>query len=170
MSGPMEILLVGAAAVLVIGRLFRANQVGQGRWWLLPVVLGFLAFSKHDLVDPHHEGSSVALLVLELVIGLLIGAGWAWTSRVWTESDGTVWSKGTKAAAAVWAGGILVRVALYGVGSALDIRQGSAALMLGLAATFLARGGVLLHRAGLLRSTYGVNATAEGPSAWKDRA
>ncbi|OON75134.1 CcdC protein domain-containing protein [Streptomyces tsukubensis] len=169
MSGPVEILAIGVAVVLVVARLVRPQAVGGGRWWLLPVVLAAVSLRQSGLVDGRHPAQSVTLLVLEAVVGVVIGLGWGWTSRLWTEPDGSVWAKGTKAAILIWVGGILVRGVLYGVGAALDLKQTSSAIMLSLAATLLARGGVLTYRAGLLSPAYGERAGVERERAWKDR-
>lgn len=170
MSGLTEILLIGAAVVLVAARLLRAQPVGgRSRWWVVPVVLAFLALRKPGLVDSHHESASLALLAIEMLVGLVIGAGWAWTSRVWADEDGRVWAKGTSASAGVWGGGILVRAALFGVGSALGLHQDSSTLLLALAVTLLARGAVLSRRAALSGPAYGAPVAVVAPSLWKDR-
>ncbi|MFE9247852.1 DUF1453 domain-containing protein [Streptomyces sp. NPDC007088] len=171
MSGLSAILLVGVAVVLVAARLVRAQPVGGGRsrWWIVPVVLAFLALREPGLVDSSHESASLALLAVEVVVGLAIGAGWAWTSRVWADEDGTVWAKGTRASAGIWGGGILVRAALFGVGTALGLHQDSSTLLLALAVTLLARGAVLSRRAALLGPAYGDPAAEAAPAAWRDR-
>lgn len=164
MSGLTNAVVICAVVVLVIARQFKAQQIGTDRrWWVIPAVLVFLSVRDSDLIDHHHQAASVALLVAELLVGLAMGAGWARTSHVWTEADGTAWSKGTKATALVWAVGIGLRVGLFGLGAALDVRQGSATLMLALAATLLVRSGLLLQRAGVGGRTYGVADAAYEP-------
>ncbi|MFJ4480786.1 DUF1453 domain-containing protein [Streptomyces longwoodensis] len=148
MSGLVDALVIVAVAALVIARQMRAVRVdADRRWWLLPGILVVVALREPGLVDAHHHATSAALLAAELLVGLAIGAGWAWTTRLWTEPDGTVWSKSTKASAAVWLVGIAVRVGLFALGTALGVYQGSAALMIALAATLLVRSGVLVQRA-----------------------
>ncbi|MFJ4415680.1 DUF1453 domain-containing protein [Streptomyces sp. NPDC088925] len=165
MSGALEILLVVAAVLLIAFRLFRAQRIDNGRrWWLLPVVLAVVALREPGLLDDAHPSASVALLLLNVLAGLLTGAAWAWTSRVWREEDGSLWSAGSKAAGAVWCGGILVRLALYGVGSSLGTTRHTPVLLLGLAATFLARGLLLNRRAALLGPTYGEVSGALDPA------
>ncbi|MET8326871.1 hypothetical protein [Streptomyces sp. NPDC005181] len=66
------------------------------------------------LMDTHREALSVAVLGAELLVGLVTGAGWGWTARLWREPDGSLWSKGTEAAVFVWTGGLVLRAALYG--------------------------------------------------------
>ncbi|EDY42147.2 DUF1453 family protein [Streptomyces sp. SPB074] len=171
MSGALEILLVAAAVALIAFRLFRAQRVdNRRRWWLLPGILAVVALREPGLVDHAHSSAAVALLLLNVLAGLLTGAAWAWTSRVWRAADGSVWSAGSKAAGVVWCGGILVRVALYGVGSSLGIAQHAPVLLLGLAATFLARGLLLNRRAALLGPTYGEGSAAPKRVRGNDRA
>ncbi|MPY34195.1 DUF1453 family protein [Streptomyces adustus] len=148
MSGLVNALVIVAAVVWVVVRQFRARQVdADRRWWLLPVILAVVALREPDMLDVHHRTTSVLLLGVELLIGLAVGAGWAWTTRIWAEPDGAVWSKGTKAGVAVWIVGIGLRAGLLGLGLALGVHQGSSALMLGLAATLLVRSGILVLRA-----------------------
>ena len=173
MSGLTNVLVIIAVVVLVVARQFKAQQITTDkRWWVVPAVLVLMAVRKPDLLDSHHQALSATLIGLELLVGLAIGAGWAWTSRMWTAQDGTVWSKSTKASGAVWAVGVAIRAGLYAAGAAFGIRQGSAALMLALAATLLVRSGVLVWRAQSVRpAPQGAGAYGDDvpvPS-WKDR-
>lgn len=163
MSGLMNAVVICAVAALVIARQFRASRIGTDkRWWVLPAVLAFVALREPGLIDPHHRVEATALLATELVIGLAIGAGWAWTTRIWTEPDGAVWSRGTKASGAIWIGGICLRGGLFGVGALLGVHQDSAGLMLGLAATLLVRAGIVMWRAQSLQPTAHTQAPAYG--------
>ncbi|MFG3112237.1 DUF1453 domain-containing protein [Streptomyces tendae] len=147
MSGLLDALAVTAVAGLVITRQLRASRIDTNRrWWVLPVVLGVVALREPGLIDAHHHTTAVLLLTAELVVGLVTGAGWAWTTRIWVEADGAVWSRGTRASIAVWAVGIALRAGLYGVGAVLGVRQDSSGLLLALAATLLVRSGVLAWR------------------------
>ncbi|KUN69231.1 hypothetical protein AQJ46_22130 [Streptomyces canus] len=162
MSGLVDALLIVVVVVVVIARQFRASRIDTGRrWWLLPAVLAVVALREPELVDAHHRTTSVALLTAELLTGLAIGAGWGWTSRIWTEPDGAVWSRSTKASGAVWAVGIGLRAGLFALGAALGVHQDSSALLLALAATLLVRSGTLVSRAHSLRPT-GAPAPAYG--------
>lgn len=162
MSGLVNALVIVAVVAVVIVRQFRARQIGTDRrWWLLPVILGVVALRRPGLLDAHHHTASALLLGVELVIGLVTGAGWAWTTRLWVESDGSVWSKSTKASGGVWVVGIALRVGLMALGAAVGVHQDSSALMLGLAATLLVRSGVLTWRAQSFTGT-AVSAPAYG--------
>jgi len=173
MSGLVDALLISAVVVLVVVRQFRTRRIdADRRWWLVPAVLVFLALREPGLLDAHHRTESVVLLGAELLIGLATGAGWAWTTRIWAEPDGTVWSKSTKASVAVWIIGIALRVGLFGLGAMLGVRQDSSALLLALAATLLLRSGILVWRAQFLSPAAG-RSTAYGDGvpqpAWKER-
>lgn len=173
MSGLVDVLVVLAVVVLVVVRQFRVRRISADRsWWIVPAVLVFLAVREPGLLDSDHPTESALLAGAELLIGLAIGAGWAWTTRMWAEPDGTVWSKSTKASAVVWAVGIAVRVALLGVGALLGIRQDSSALLLALAATLLVRSGLLVWRARSLHRMAGTSAAyGDGVArpSWKER-
>ncbi|MEU9479597.1 DUF1453 domain-containing protein [Streptomyces sp. NPDC048191] len=148
MPGLVNALVIVAVAAIVIARQFRARAINTDRrWWLLPVILAVVALREPGILDAHHRVESAALLAVELLTGLATGAGWAWTTRIWTAPDGVVWTKSTKASGAVWALGIALRIGVYGIGAALGLHQDSSALMLGLAGTLLVRGGILVWRA-----------------------
>ena len=148
MSGLVNALVIVAVVAVVIVRQFRARQIDTDRrWWLLPVILAVVALRDPGILDAHHHTESALLLAVELVIGLATGAGWAWTTRLWVETDGSVWSKSTKASGGVWIVGIALRLGLIALGAVVGVHQNSSALMLGLAATLLVRSGVLAWRA-----------------------
>ncbi|MFI9079946.1 hypothetical protein ACIGW8_26325 [Streptomyces sioyaensis] len=104
MSGTLNIVVITGVIALVFIRQFAAQRLSsEGKaWWLIPVVLTVMAVRQPGLVDPAHHVASAVLLGLEILIGLVCGAGWAWTTRIWTDEDGAVWTKGSWAAAGVW--------------------------------------------------------------------
>lgn len=156
MSGLVNVLVIVAVIALVVVRQCSAQRISDDRrWWVLPAVLLVMAVREPGLIDPHHRMASVAVLGAELAVGLLTGAAWAWTSRVWRAEDGALWSRGTKATVLVWTGGLALRAALYGVAAVLGVHQGSPALMAALAATLLVRGGLLAWRAAAIPASYG---------------
>ncbi|MEU2715978.1 DUF1453 domain-containing protein [Streptomyces sp. NPDC007205] len=148
MSGLVNALVIVAVAATVIARQFRARAINTDRrWWLLPVILAVVALREPGILDAHHRAESAVLLAVELLIGVATGAGWAWTTRVWTAPDGVVWTKSTKASLAVWGVGIALRIGLFALGLALGLHQNSSALMLTLGTTLLVRDGILVWRA-----------------------
>jgi hypothetical protein len=174
MSGLVNALLIAGVAALVIVRQFRASRVDTDRrWWVLPGIMGVMALREPGLLDAHHHTASALLLGAELLVGLATGAGWAWTTRIWVEADGAVWSRSTKASVAVWGAGIGVRIGLYTCGAAVGVHQESSAMLLALAATLLLRSGILMWRVQSLGQTP-AQATAYGSHvprfAGKERA
>ncbi|MFF7490668.1 DUF1453 domain-containing protein [Streptomyces luteogriseus] len=152
MSGLIDASLIVLVAVVVTARQFRARPLGsERRWWLLPVILVVLALREPGLLDAQHHIASVLLLGAELLVGLATGAGWAWTTRIWAEPDGTVWSSSSPASVAVWVVGIGLRAGLFALGAAVGVHQDSSALLLGLAGTLLIRAGILAWRGQSLR-------------------
>ncbi|MER5399943.1 DUF1453 domain-containing protein [Streptomyces sp. NPDC002599] len=161
MSGLMNAVVIFAVAAVVIARQFSARRISSDRrWWIVPAVLAVMAMREPGVIDPHHQIEASLLLGTELVTALAVGAGWAWTTRIWTEPDGVVWSRSTRAAGAVWGVGICLRLGLFGIGARLGVHQNSSTLMLGLAATLLVRSGLLIRRAQSLRPTV----TGQGPT------
>ncbi|MFH9003420.1 DUF1453 domain-containing protein [Streptomyces afghaniensis] len=152
MAGLVDALVIVVVAVLVIARQFRATPIdGERRWWLLPAILAVVALREPGILDDRHHTASALLLGAELLVGLATGAGWAWTTRIWAEPDGTVWSKSSTASVAVWVVGIGLRAGLFALGAAVGVHQDSSAVLLGLAGTLLVRAGILAWRGRLLR-------------------
>ncbi|WP_369375816.1 DUF1453 domain-containing protein [Streptomyces sp. cg36] len=170
MSALVNVLVAVAVVALIVSRQVRAQQLTDAkRWWIVPAVLVYLSVRQQGLVDPDHHVVSVLLLGAELVTGLLMGAAWAWTTKVWAEPDGSVWTKGTRATAAVWGVGIAVRLGLVGLGALAGIHLGTGALLLGLAASLLVRSGILVWKAQSVRASYGATGGTTARPLWKDR-
>ncbi|MFD7287483.1 DUF1453 domain-containing protein [Streptomyces sp. NPDC059863] len=168
MSLLVNVLVVVAVVALIAARQLRPQRVTADghRWLVLPVILVVIALREPGLLDPRELSLSALLLGAELIVGLLMGYGWARTSRIWTERDGSVWSKGTKATAGVWVAGIALRLGLMGVGALIGVHQGGGAVLLALAASVLVRRGLLVWWARAGRPSYGDDVAA---AAWKDR-
>ncbi|WP_030021194.1 hypothetical protein [Streptomyces monomycini] len=160
MSDLLNVLVIVAVIAFVVVRQFKPQRLtSEGRrWWLLPAVLAFLAVREPGLIDHAHPDGSVALLAVGVLLGLLTGAAWAWTLRIWTDADGQVWSAGRAVTAVAWLLGVGLRFGLYGIAVLVGIHLGTQATMLSVAATLLARTGTLTWRAQQLRPTYRVAA------------
>ncbi|MEU0137486.1 DUF1453 domain-containing protein [Streptomyces sp. NPDC006296] len=157
MAELLDILVTVAVAVFVVVRQLSARRVGDGkRWWVLPVILLVVALRADGVLDLRHEAVSAAMLGAGLVVGLVTGAGWGWTTRLWQGPDGSLWSRGTRATAFVWAGGIALRAAPAVAAVLLGVHQGTGALLISLAAMLFARSGILALRAGQMREQCGV--------------
>ncbi|MET7369731.1 DUF1453 domain-containing protein [Streptomyces sp. NPDC005566] len=169
MSALFHVLVIAAVIALVVVRQFTAQRIGDDkRWWVLPAILLIISARNDGALDPQNEALSALILGAGLVVGLVTGAGWGWTAGLWSEPDGSVWSRGTKATVMVWAGGLTIRAALAGAGVLWGIHQGAAALTMSLAAMLLARSGVLSLRAQSLRTQHG--GSADGMSLRPTRA
>ena len=173
MFGLVHALVIFAVVALVLVRQFRTSRIDPSRrWWLIPVVMAVVALREPGLIDSHHQTEAVLLLGAELLIGLATGAGWAWTTQVWAEEDGSVWARSTKASVVVWIVGVGLRVALFGVGVLIGVHQDSSALLLAFAATLLVRSGTLVWRSGSLFPAGGQGAAyGDGvpQPSWKER-
>ncbi|WP_171162649.1 DUF1453 domain-containing protein [Streptomyces sp. I05A-00742] len=158
MSGVIDAGLIVAVVVVVIGRQLKPQKVMSDlrKWWVVPAVLVVVAAREPGLVDAAHREASVGLLVAGVAAGLATGAAWAWTTRIWTDDAGAVWAQGTRATAAIWAGGIVLRLGLFGTGALVGVHQGTPATLITLAAMLAGRTGVVVHRARRLLPSYRV--------------
>lgn len=165
--------LVIVAAIALLGvRQSRPRRIGgDGRSALvLPAVLVIIGISQGHLIDPHHHALSLGLLAAELVVGLFMGLGWSATSRLWTERDGTVFSRGTRGTALVWLGGIAARGALMGIGAVAGVHQGTGPLLITLGISIALRGLLLMRRAASLSHGSGASyRDGVAQMSWKDR-
>ena len=160
MGSTANVALAVVVVVFVVARQFRARQItGDSRRMLVvPAVLAVLAVRDHNLIDHAHRSSSVALLVVSILLEVAMGFAWGFTTRVWRDASGTVWAKGTLATGFAWGGMIIARIALYAIGSAMGVAQGEGVLLLSLAAVLLVRTAVVSWRARDMEPSYGVPA------------
>ncbi|MGW1837493.1 DUF1453 domain-containing protein [Streptomyces sp. NPDC002067] len=158
MSGLLNTVVIIAVVAYVFIRQFSAQRLpSSGRTvWLIPAILGVMAFREPHLLDPDHPTASAVLLVAGVLLGLMSGAGWSWTTRMWTDADGAVWTKGGLRTAAVWLCCMAVRLGLGGAAAAWGVHQGTGAMTLSVAAMLLSRSGVTLLRARSVQPAYRV--------------
>jgi|GEM_PF-454617 len=151
-SSLANIVIAVAVAGWIISRQFTARRYGGSgddarRLFVLPLILVVLGVTQHQLVDPAHQAASVALLVGGVLVEAALACGWAFTTRVWREPDGSVWAKGTPAGLGIWLVMVAVRIGLYALGAAMGVKTGTGSILLALAALILVRGGVVAWRA-----------------------
>ncbi|WP_282792360.1 DUF1453 domain-containing protein [Streptomyces sp. CC224B] len=149
------LLIIAAAGLLAIRQTKPQRMRAARRWWPLPVVLAYCGLRGSGrgshLIDVHHRYASIALLSVELLVGVAMGAAaWAGTSHIRTEPDGSVRSRETKATAVMRGAGIAPRLGLVGIALLIGMHQGTGALLLGLAASLLVGAGSLELRVGAL--------------------
>ncbi|MFD9812646.1 DUF1453 domain-containing protein [Streptomyces sp. NPDC059080] len=158
MSGLLNTVVIVAVVAFVFIRQFTAQQLSSSgrKMWLIPAILAVMALREPHLLDASHPTTSAVLLTAGLLLGLASGAAWAWTTTMWTDTDGTVWTKGGWRTVGVWLCCMVVRLGLIGAGLRCGIHQGTGALMLSVAAMLLSRNGVTFWRARSVRPTYRV--------------
>ncbi|MFF9478277.1 DUF1453 domain-containing protein [Streptomyces sp. NPDC014733] len=158
MSGLLNTVVIIAVVAYVFIRQFSAQPLpSHGRsTWLVPAILGGMALREPRLLDVTHPTASVVLLAAGTLLGLVSGVGWAWTTVMWTDADGTVWTKGGLRTAAVWLCGMAIRLGLGAAGHFWGVHQGTGAMMLSVAAMLLSRGGVTFWRARSVQPAYRV--------------
>ncbi len=157
MTGLVNILVILAVVALVVRRQFQTRKFDtERRFWLLPLILGALALRDPHLIDPNHKATAVALLIASVLLVLAMGSVWGWTVRLWRDGEGTLWAKGTAATVAAWAGLLVLRAGLYGLGAALHVHQSSNGLLLTFGVLLLVRGVVVNWRARSLPGVRGL--------------
>jgi hypothetical protein len=139
-------LLVAAVVVIVVVRRFTARRVDGRRPWVLPVVIGIIGLAEGKTIDARHTALSAGLLVAEVIIALLLGLGLGATMRVWRESDGSHWSRGTWVTFGIFLASVAVRGGLVAVGDAAGVRPAAGAIMISVAAWLLAQNVVIASR------------------------
>ncbi|WP_329568099.1 DUF1453 domain-containing protein [Kitasatospora sp. NBC_01266] len=158
MTGIANILVILVVLVFVASRQLRTRKIDtERRFWLLPLILCALGLADKHLIDPAHRAEAIGLLAASLVVVAAMGSVWGWTVRMWRAGDGTVWTKGTVATLAAWAGMIAVRIGLYGLGATLHVHQDAQALYLTLGVLLLVRGAVVNWRARGLDAPHTLN-------------
>jgi hypothetical protein len=149
MPAVANVVLIIAVVGYVLFRQFQARRWNPNprRLLVVPAVLAFMALRDPHLLDPHHQALAAVFLVGGVLVEIGLGAVWGFTTRIWADAEGAIWSKGTMASLFAWIGMMVVRIALYAAAAALGVAQGQAGLLLALAALLLVRGAVVTWRA-----------------------
>ncbi|MBF9071584.1 CcdC protein domain-containing protein [Streptacidiphilus fuscans] len=152
-----NVVVIIAVVGYVLFRQFQPRLVNSNprRLLIVPAVLAYLALRDPHLLDPHHRALSAGFLIVGVVLEIGMGAAWGFTTRIWRDADGSIWSKGTKASLFAWIGMVIVRIALYAGAAAFSIPQGQAGILLSLAALLLVRGMVVTWRSREFGAAYG---------------
>lgn len=157
----MEQILIGlvvfALVVVILVRRFSTRRLGsETKMLVVPLAIVVVAVGQGDLVDHRHVLLSEVMLVLGVLLAAGLGAGLGYSLRIWTEADGTRWSKGTKWTVLLLLATLLVRAGLIAAGFALGSPAGMGAILLFLAAWLAAQNGVVYWRS---RSLTAANAS-----------
>ncbi|MEZ0089636.1 DUF1453 domain-containing protein [Streptacidiphilus sp. EB129] len=160
MNSTANVALIVVVVIYVLARQLRARQITGDirRMLVIPAILAVIGLRDQHLLDHAHQTTSAVLLVIGIVLEVAMGFAWGFTTRIWRDASGAVWSKGTVATAAAWIGMLLVRVLLAVVGRGMGIPLSQGSIMLSLAALLLVRTAVVTWRARELQPSYGVPA------------
>jgi hypothetical protein len=140
-------LIIVAVIVLVIVRRFTRRRVDEGRFFVIPVVVGIIGITQGGAIDGHHVALSTGLLAAEIVAALLMGLGLGASMHVWRDADGSHWSRGTWVTFGVFLASIAVRGGLMLAGSAAGVKPAEGTVLISVAVWLLAQNAVLVWRA-----------------------
>jgi hypothetical protein len=121
----VEIVLIAAAVIFVIGRRLVGEPLQARRLLLMPAVLGIWGFTQLGHLDP----AAIAVLVAEAVVALGLGAARGLTIAVY-EQAGHLWYRYRPMTLAVWVATIGVRVAMVLGASAIGVNLPTSASIL----------------------------------------
>ena len=141
-----NVLIALAVLGLVLYRQLRARPVGERQLYTVPAVLAVIGLAQGGLPDDAHPAPSAALLAGEAVAAVAFGALRAVTVRLWRESDGGLWRRGTGWTVAAWLVSILSRVGFIAAGHALGLKLGSNLFLLFLALTLIVQNLLVVWR------------------------
>lgn len=149
----VAILVNGGIYVVLIAfvlyRQMSRQPLRPRRLVLLPAILGLFALQQLSRQRLPTDISTVAFLVVNVGVSLVLGLWRGTTFRVWSDA-GIVFTKGTVATLVSWAVLIAIRIPFAFASHALTFPQGLVIgeLLLALAITFAAQNAVLWARAG----------------------
>jgi hypothetical protein len=132
----------------VIYRQFVARPVSAPRRALL-IPLALVAFGVVSLSRvPPFSLLDLAIIALDLAVGLVLGVVRGSATRVWRNDDGVAWQRGTLALALLWIVSVAARVGLGAAGGFLGVGQSAslAEIPLFFGATLAAQNVFLLVR------------------------
>ncbi|MEV6243368.1 DUF1453 domain-containing protein [Lentzea sp. NPDC051838] len=144
MTGTVEIVLIAAAVIYVMGRRLMGEPAVGKRLLLLPAVLGLIGLTQTSVHSVAAIGFLVASAVLSVVFGVLRGV----TIRTY-EQNGIVMLRYTAMTIVLWVASIAARLAAGFVMNLIDpgAVQAGNGLMLVVGAGLLAEGLVVMSKA-----------------------
>jgi hypothetical protein len=138
------ILLIAAIVVLVIGRRF-AGEPLRAKSLIIPLALTVWGLSQ--LRGQHLDAADLALLIVEGVVGLGLGALRGLTIRIY-QRDGHLWMRYRWATLGVWVASIAVRFGFVFGAHLVGVHlSGNVASLVPLGASLLAESAVVAQRA-----------------------
>src|SRR3954466_4337217 len=139
----VEVVLIAAAIIFVIGRRLIGEPLQAKRLLLMPVLLGAWGCTQLGSLSP----AEIAVLVAEGIIALGLGAARGITIAVY-EQGGHLWYRYRPVTIAVWVATIGVRIAMVLGASAIGVHlPTSGALLLTFAVSLAGEAAVVAVRA-----------------------
>jgi small-conductance mechanosensitive channel len=94
-------LVAAVVVVVVIGRQFLPQRVNGGRFWVFPVIL--TVYGLYEIGKQPPAGAvDVALLALNVVVGIALGFARGYSMRYWRDATGQLMRQGTILTFALW--------------------------------------------------------------------
>jgi hypothetical protein len=124
------VFLVLLVAVFVVYRQMRTRPTASRGVLYTSAIMVVVGVAGGGLIDGRHLTISLALLVVEVVAALALGAVRAATVRVWRDASGVAWSKATGWTALAWLASVAVRVGMYFASVALGLTVSTTSILL----------------------------------------
>jgi hypothetical protein len=145
MTGTVEIVLIAAAIIYVLGRRLTGEPAVGKRLLLIPAVLGVVGLTQLSV----HSVTGVVFLVASTALSVAFGLLRGLTIRTY-ERNGVVMLRYTVMTIVLWAASIAARLGAGVVLGLLDpsaVREGNSGLVLAVGAGLLAEGLVVMTKA-----------------------
>jgi hypothetical protein len=123
--GPVEIILIAAAVIYVIGKRLAGEPLQARRLLVVPVVMMLIGVGQLHGLDPR----GIAVLVLEVLLGIGFGALRGATIKLY-EQGGHLWYRYRPVTLLVWLGTIVIRVAMVFGAQAIGVNLPTTASLL----------------------------------------
>jgi hypothetical protein len=145
MTGTVEIVLIAAAIIYVLGRRLMGEPAVGKRLLLIPAALGVFGVTQVAV----HSVTGVVFLVVSTALSVAFGLLRGMCVRTY-EQNGVVMLRYTVMTIVLWAASIAARLGAGVVLGLLDpsaVREGNSGLMLAVGAGLLAEGVVVMTKA-----------------------
>jgi hypothetical protein len=145
MTGTVEIVLIAAAIIYVLGRRLMGEPAVGKRLLLIPAVLGVVGLTQMSV----HSIAGVVFLVASTALSVAFGLLRGLTVRTY-EQNGIVMLRYTVMTIVLWAASVAARLGAGFVLGLLDpsaVREGDSGLLLAVGAGLLAEGLVVMTKA-----------------------
>ncbi|HZE40583.1 MAG TPA: hypothetical protein VE172_17410 [Stackebrandtia sp.] len=143
--------LIGLIVVgLIIYRQLQPRRVNNPTMYYIAGFMILLGITSGGLVDPHHLGLSIVLLVIELVMAAALGMARAASVKLWTDDKGVAWSRGTWRTAVMWLVSMATRIVMLLTGEFVwHVHTSSQSVLIFVGLTIGVQGLVVARRSAL---------------------